>query len=386
MEKNILFFVSRVLCYESNYLFIAEMEKELERLGYQVELCEVDKEEDDAEERMMQYVGKKFRAVIDFNSGLQRAEMDNGQFYLDMIDAPFYNYIVDHPLYHHPVIRLGIKRSNIICIDRSHASYLEKYYPNIQNVVFMPLGAMQALNVIPYEERKNEVLFSGTYISTEEIMEKIEKARLKEEILLLIQELKADVSQTPEEALQKVLKRKSVILQDAEFADYLNSCYLADTYLRVNYREQLIQTLLDHDIDVTVYGYDWEKFDCRKKEHLKIKGHVSFPVSLEVIADSKIVLNIMPWFRDGIHDRVLSAMINKSVCVTDTSVYIEENFIDEKELILYSLTELEALPAKIKELLVDTKRAKAIAECGYQAVNEKHMWKNRIEENIEKIK
>lgn len=361
------------------------MEQELIELGYEVELCEINMEEEDLEERLSKYIGKTFRAVIDFNSRLQRIEMDNGERYLDQINAPFYNYIVDHPLYHHPVIKLPLKNSNIICIDRQHEKYIKEYYLDIKKVVFMPLGAMEALNYIPYEERQIDVVFLGTYTSSTNILEQIKEMDYPEETLALLQELKNNTSQTQEEAFGRILERRKEKISSKEFAERLNACYLADKYLRAFYREKLIQTLIMQDIDVTIYGYGWERFECEESTHLKIREDISFPVSLEVIADSKIVLNIMPWFKDGIHDRILSAMINQAVCVTDSCSYVDEQFLDEEDLILYSLEEMDKLPSRIKQLLTDEKRAKEIAECGYRKVKEKHMWKNRIQENIDKI-
>lgn len=385
MQKKILIFMSRILCYESNRFFVSEMERQLQNQGYEVEVCELDLEDRDLENKLMQYVGKRFSAVIDFNSKLPRLEMDNAERYLDQIDAPFYNYIVDHPLYHHPLIKINLKSSNVICIDRNHEEYIKSYYTNIKNVVFMPLGAMEALDIIPYEERKIDVLFSGSYLSANEMMEEIKELRNNEIIFELIKQLQNNTKLTQEEALNNILKQRSEILTNQEFTDTLNYTYLAERYVRACFREKLMQTLLDHQIEVTVYGTGWEEFECRNKEYLIMRESVSFPVSLEVIADSKISLNIMPWFKDGIHDRVLSAMVNKAVCVTDSSIYVEENFTDGKDLVLYSLDEMEKLPVKIKELLNNPDKAKQIIECGYQSVIENHMWKNRIEENMKNI-
>lgn len=385
MDKNILIFISRILCYESNRFFVSEIERQLQAYDYNVEVCEIDLEDDEIELKLMGYVGRSFCAIIDFNSTLPRLEMENGERYLDQINAPFYNYIVDHPLYHHPVIKLDLKRSNVICIDRKHEEYIRTHYPGIQKVVFMPLGAMEALNVIPYEQRKIDVLFSGSYQSSHEMMEQMKEMKAGETVYLLIKALQKQTNQTQEEALKNILEQKGESLSEKEFADCLNAHYLAERYVRACFREKLIQTLLDHHIDITVYGSGWEDYKCSNKDHLIIKNSVSFPVSLEVIADAKIVLNIMPWFKDGIHDRVLSAMVNGAVCVTDSSTYMKEHFKDKEHLIYYSLDELDKLPQKITELLNHPNQAKRISECGYQVVKDKHMWKNRIEENIIKI-
>lgn len=385
MDKNILIFISRILCYESNRFFVSEMERRLQDYGYEVEVCEIDLEDNEIESKLMSFVGRDFDAIIDFNSALPRLEMEDGERYLDQINAPFYNYIVDHPLYHHPVIKLDLKRSNVICIDRKHKEYITTHYSGINKVIFMPLGAMEALNVVPYEQRKINVLFSGSYQSSSEMMGQMKEMKAGETIYLLIQELQKNTFQTQEAALKKILEQRGEVMSNNEFTNCLNSHYLAERYVRACFREKLIQTLLDHHIDITVYGSGWEDFKCSNKEHLMIKNSVSFPVSLEIIADSKIVLNIMPWFKDGIHDRVLSAMVNGAVCVTDSSTYMKENFKDGEDLVYYSLDELDKLPKKIMELLDNPNQARRISECGYKVVKEKHMWKNRIEENIEKI-
>ncbi len=386
MNKKILIFISRILCYDSNRFFIVKMMSELQLLGYTIELCEIDLEDETIEAKLETYIGKKYLAVIDFNSTLPRLQMDTGERYIDRIDAPFYNYIVDHPLYHHPVIKINLHHSNAICIDRNHCDYIRQYYPNMKNILFIPLGGMKAMNEIPYEARSIDVLFSGTYTPSKEFWLEMNDSKLKEEFNLWFNVLKEETSLTQEEALRTILARQGEQITEQEFTDRLNSYYIADKYLRAYYREKLIQTLLENEIDVTVYGYGWEAFESSHKEHLIIHNQVSFPVSLEVIAESKIVLNIMPWFKDGIHDRVLSAMANRAICVTDTSKYMEENFIDNENVILYSLKHLEELPDRIKELLHNTQKAKSISECGYKEVISHHMWKNRMKDMMEQIK
>lgn len=385
MDQKILIFISRILCYESNPFFISKICEQLQEGGFQTEVCEIDLEDVNIEKKLEQYIGKKFSAIIDFNSKLPRLEMDNGEKYLDQIDAPFYNYIVDHPLYHHPVIKIKLKRSNVICIDRKHCSYVKEYYKDIQNVFFMPLGAMSALNVIPYEKRKIDVLFSGTYTKPLKLLKEIKESDKSDQLIQFVEALKSNTRKTQEEVLLDMLKQSGKVLSREEFADELNTYYLAEKYVRAYYRDKMIQTLLAHGIEVTIYGYGWEKFESSEKEHLKVYHEVSYPVSLEIIADSKIVLNIMPWFKDGMHDRVVSAMINKAICVSDYSQYVDENFVDKKELILYSLDKLEELPEQIKMLLNNPERAKQISECGYKKVKENYMWKNMIQGYIEKI-
>ena len=95
--------------------------------------------------------------------------------------------------------------------------------------------------------------------------------------------------------------------------------------------------------------------------------------------DSKIVLNTMTWFKDGTHDRVFNGMLAKAVAVTDSSIYMKENFSDD-ELIMFELEEINDLPAKIKDLLNNDNKIQFIAEKGYDTALKNHTWKVRAHE------
>lgn len=51
---------------------------------------------------------------------------------------------------------------------------MEKYYPHLQQVAFLPIGATQSrlADVIPYEKRQIPLLFLGTYESKDGMLEK----------------------------------------------------------------------------------------------------------------------------------------------------------------------------------------------------------------------
>ena len=98
---KILVFETRKLCYDSSVTFTHELCKSLEKLGVEVELCQIDDIEKESS-KLEQYIGKKYDAVIDMNSVLSAA-IYNDEHYPDLIDAPFINFIVDHPMHLHPL-------------------------------------------------------------------------------------------------------------------------------------------------------------------------------------------------------------------------------------------------------------------------------------------
>ena len=99
----------------------------------------------------------------------------------------------------------------------------------------------------------------------------------------------------------------------------------------------------------------------------------------EAIADARISLNAMPWFKDGTHDRVFTAMLQHTLSLTDDSRYLRENFTDKKELVFYSLEKREELPELVKKLLEKPEKCMEIAERGYERAVQEHTWKQRAE-------
>ena len=57
----------------------------------------------------------------------------------------------------------------------------------------------------------------------------------------------------------------------------------------------------------------------------------------DMLSQSKISLNVMPWFKNGIHDRIFNSCLNGAVSLSDSSIYIDELFTDRQNIILYDL-------------------------------------------------
>lgn len=64
------------------------------------------------------------------------------------------------------------------------------------------------------------------------------------------------------------------------------------------YREQMIRTLTDCGIQVTVFGLGWDR--CEWESPNLIYGGTLLPMQiLELMNESKVVLNTMTWFKRG---------------------------------------------------------------------------------------
>ena len=92
----------------------------------------------------------------------------------------------------------------------------------------------------------------------------------------------------------------------------------------------------------------------------------------------------MPWFKDGAHDRVFTAMLQHTLSLTDDSRYLREIAADGKALVYYSLEQREQLPELVRELLAKPETCTQIAENGYRLAEREHTWKQRARELVTK--
>lgn len=384
---KILFFITKYLCYESNTAFIDEMVKGLHKRNVEVEICEV-MDEESAPMVLERLCGKHYDACIDFNAVTPRAVFDDGTFFLDTVDAPFFNYIVDHPFYHHPILEIPLKNYHVLCLDRNHVSYIKQYYPHIKSAHFMPLGSMKAMIDLPFEKKQIDLLFTGTYYMTDDVyMNQIKTHPIAEQKDMqdIIDLMFSEPGLTMEACLQKVLQDSGRELDTAGFAEMMNRYHQAEFYVRAHNRHKLVDIILEAGIPLTIIGNKWDRYESPYRKYLTLKEPVDYSLSLEMILHAKMLLNILPNFKAGIHDRVLSAMCNGSVSITDTSTYLTEQFQDGKDIVFYELNQMEQLPEKILELQKDEEKMLKIAQNGFRKVQSGFSWDERIDEILKII-
>ena len=138
-----------------------------------------------------------------------------------------------------------------------------------------------------------------------------------------------------------------------------------------------MQALVDAGIQVHVYGGGWDALDCKKPENLINGNSLDSVGCLKKLCQSKISLNVMPWFRDGAHDRIFNSMLNGSLCLTDSSRYLDEILKDKENCRIYSTARPEELPDMVHGLLANPDRMQEIIDNGYEMAKASHTWEHR---------
>ncbi|MDE5599036.1 MAG: glycosyltransferase, partial [Lachnospiraceae bacterium] len=70
-------------------------------------------------------------------------------------------------------------------------------------------------------------------------------------------------------------------------------------------------------------------------------------------------------------------MLNGALCLTDSSVYLDEILKDEENCKKYSTANIEELPDMVHQLLSNPPKLQEIIDCGYEMANAAHTWEHR---------
>ena len=154
-----------------------------------------------------------------------------------------------------------------------------------------------------------------------------------------------------------------------------------DWAIRMYQREQVVKVLADSGFELYLLGRGWENHPSIHCPNIhRIDDRIPYGQTLAYMADAKINLNVMPWFKAGTHDRIFNILLQHSLPLTDSSSWIDENFTDGVDIQLYDLKALDRLPHITRQLLSDPVRTWEMIEKGYEKAAEQFTWKQCAEQ------
>ncbi len=346
-----------------------------------------------------EFAVKKIDAVICFDGLGSREDM-----FIELWDAHeavVVNILMDHPLRFHPMLAKHPRRYLLFCCDWNHVEYVKRYFGReVPCVLFMPhvgvLPKEDSGQEIPYEKRKFEILFSGTYYQPESMLSQIKEqlhfnfsdnTTAEDFYRRMYQELVRDSSLTTEAAVLDTAGRLGWQISEDAVKMLMNGSVYVDWAIRMYQRERVVKALAEAGLPLYLLGRGGENHPsvhCKNVHHLN--DRVPYAETLPLMADAKINLNVFPWFKYGTHDRIFNTLLQHSLPLTDSSRWIEENFTDGEDIALYDLDHLEELPRIAEGLLSDPDRAEAMIEKGYEKVRDNLTWGHCTEWVLEGIR
>lgn len=384
--KRIVMFAGGV---ETLEYFSRQMAKQFEKMGYLVFFYDL-KDEEHSAKRLRKFIRVGETVIVTFNfEGLEKEEgvYQEGVGYIwDAYKIPCYNIAADHPYFYHDRLAELPADYHHISIDRLQEQYFKAFYPEFHREGFLPLaGTMLDGDV---GKKQYDVIMTGNYTELSFFEPYINWINDEYAAFYrgIINELIEKPYQTVEQVALAHCEREMGKEPNSELRIALSKMIFIDMYVRNYWRGKVVRTLVDAGIKVDVVGKGWEKLeDVKHPENLILHPQTDSLTCLEMIKQSKISVNVMPWFKDGAHDRVFNSILNGAVCVSDTSKYLCEELAEGEGVCYYNLENVDKLPIKMKDLLQDEKQMQDIVSRGRAKVLDMHTWAKRAEQVAEWI-
>jgi len=359
--------------YDVLRVFTDQLAEAFRRL--QQETIVVDLTATDAEEQLKKAFTQPCDFVFSFNGIGIDLKLGEKSLY-DALGTVFFFSLVDDPLHHIPRLEVPCNNVLVSCVDRYHtniAPYLNKH----RTFGFLPHGGCVLKDENIEVKRDFDILFSGSFREPEEYYQiwKDYPIVLKKILEDTIENALSRENQPLATSVQEVVAARNLYLDPHLSKKLLKILPLADWYIRMQRRKDCLKVLAKAGLKIKVFGNGWDKASFAK--NFELSPAINFSDLLKMVAKSKIVLNIVPSFVEGSHERVFTAMLNGAVAVTDCNTYYEKEFAENKNIVTYSWGKLSELPDKIYDLLENEEKQERIAEEGYKEATKNHTWTAR---------
>lgn len=292
--------------------------------------------------------------------------------YFKDITCPKYIFWFDHPMYFRDMLEGTDDSYYLLCQDKYYAEFMRKYY-HIHNAVQLPPAGEDA-GFIGNRKREYDIVFIGSYHVLGDGV--IQDAFQQEYYNYMV----CNPQYTFEQGLDNLLKDKGLDMGKERFLDILCSLQNVCRKIVYDYRIKVIEAIIKSGIKIDVFGDTWKQYDGRYKDNLIIHNAVSVDEALDVWGHSMIGLNIMTWHKCGMTERIANICLSGAVCITDSSQYLQRNFNNNEDIIMYDLSRLEELPGLINKVLSDAGYRQNIADNAYMLAKDKHTWEVRAKE------
>ena len=370
--------------YESKRYFCKKLAEAFKRKGVQARV--LDFEKDNPKEWFKE---RNNRHLPDYCCSFNRSiPNEKGQFFWDLHRIPYHSILVD-PAYA-DVNLIQSPYSIISCVDRMECSFLHE--AGFQDAFFSPHAVERELSAKPDQERPFDVVFFGSSCDPDGLRAAWQ-AKYPQAFGKIIDDASEMTLSQRNVPFWKAVKMS--ILANGFTEDHFDInklYYFVDNYTRGVDRLQLIRSI--KEARVHVFGATcWRDempirgwMQCLGSQaNVTIHPAIPFQESLEILKQSKICLNSMPFFKDGTHERIFTGLACGALPITNDNRWVSENFIDGEELVLFRSSQWDEANDKVNHLLSNAPLREKIVAQGRAKVMRNHTWDQRVEQLLTAI-
>lgn len=182
----------------------------------------------------------------------------------------------------------------------------------------------------------------------------------------------------PHEALATALRDVGVDVSDPAHRATLATATLIDAEVRERRRHAFLMALSKSGVELHICGVGWEPHLYRFKT-ATYHGAVEMPRMIELMRQSRLVLNTNGNFGAGAHERPFSASLAGAATFSDFSRYYAAEFQPGENIELFSWLDLPGAMEQLRKLSADPDRCFRYARSAKQLTVAKHTWDRRLD-------
>lgn len=272
-------------------------------------------------------------------------------------EANVFDIYMDHPyIYLKKNIDSHPKNYFAFFVDKEHLRIIKEEHPEI-NSYFLPLAGR-----IPSCERSINQLTDVCFVGSIRDKETRVSEKAKELIKVMLETY--DDSYT---VFKKLHPNESINIP---------VLYQADRYCRDLYRRKAIETVVNAGFKTVIIGCGWNAYDFDKP--VTIFKEMSNLEAEKFQCASKFAINVLPWFKNGPHDRIYTSILCDAVVLTDKNEYLEKEFKNKESILFYDRNNMEQIPELLNYYIKNEEERFKIYRSGKKLVSENDTWLNRI--------
>ncbi|MEC7839733.1 MAG: glycosyltransferase [Chlamydiota bacterium] len=314
---------------------------------------------------------------------------EKGRFFCEMIGIPHVACIVDSqnlfiPLIHSPL-------TVIVCSDRFSCEFFRGL--KCENVLFMPHGVEKSLCEPSHLDRCYDVTVLCSLIDYERLRdewkEKYDKVVCKA-MDDAIEKTLSDPTTTYVQALVEAVDRQMELNYhlDPSKVDFISVMDDVEMYLKGKSRIDIIKAVKDAKVHIFGSAPDstsWEHYLGDHMKNIEVHEPVPYEQVIEILKQTKILLNASPWIKNGAHERIFYGLACGALVFTNENTYFNENFKNGENIVLYKNGDLKDVNKKVNEYLSNENLRQKIATKGNETVKANHSWEARAETLIKEL-
>lgn len=382
MEKKVL-----VIKGESQYNVLRtaadEIAKGFVQRGYQVEV--MDMLMDDNRQIVYRIINESYSFIFSCQGLYFKEFFEDGTPYIERVKSPYIGWIFDDMLYHLPrVMNQVYDHTFLLFTDEEMQDISYSMFPQVKNLASLLHGGFVGKG--EDVEKDIDVLFPSS-IGEKPVLESFIKDPLPIERLLIEETIK-QLHETPtlsvRKALEVVLNRLGEELSGDFLKELLGVTYYVDAYIRYECRYQIMEELLKNDIQLYVVGNGNSDLFERYKDNITVTGGLDIDEVARLIQRSKIVINPLPVvFYKGAHERIFTAMLNRAICFTPYSEFLDDMMGDKLQFI--DMHNLPSMVDGIKDILnrYEMDDVQKMLDYSWEYAMTNHTWEIRGQEIVD---